>query len=240
MYEKNYTVTSYESNNKLQLKLNCLFQWFTEISWEHAKILGVGFEEMNNSKVFWVLIGVKVKINKLPKWQDKVTLQTAPTGINGLYFSREFILIDEDKNVLVEADSKWLIIDKNTLRTIKPTEDEYKNLKIKSKNLDIEFKRMHLQTGLTNIYKETVQYTDIDLHNHVNNAVYVRWIENILNNSSYFLKSKIIIFSIQFLKEVMQNDNVLLCYSDIIDNKIFFEAIIENSDIHCIRAEIEL
>jgi len=109
-----------------------------------------------------------------------------------------------------------------------------------SKNLDIEFKRMHLKAGLTNIYKEIAQYTDIDLHQHINNAVYVRWIENIFNNNSDFLKSKIIIFSIQFLKEVIQNNNVLLYYSDIIDNKIFFEAIIENSNVHCMRAEVEL
>jgi hypothetical protein len=36
MHQKKYTVTLYEADNKLQLKFNCLFQWFSEIVWKHA------------------------------------------------------------------------------------------------------------------------------------------------------------------------------------------------------------
>jgi acyl-ACP thioesterase len=53
-----------------------------------------------------VLIGIKARIHQLPKWQDKITILTEPTGINGLYFSREFIVRDENNCILVEADSK--------------------------------------------------------------------------------------------------------------------------------------
>ena len=237
MYSKKYVVTSYEVNNKLTLKLNCLFQWFSEIAWEHAKELNVGFEEMETSNIYWVLIGVKTKINKFPKWQDKLTLRTAPTGIKGLYFDREFILNDEKDNVLVEADSKWLIIDRNTLKPLKSVEDDYKYLQIKDNTvLDFEFTRLHRKTGLTNTCNEIAKYTDVDMHQHINNAIYVRWVENILGLYSNNINS----FSIQFLKEVKQNDNVIINYSDKIDNKIFFEAIIDNTDVHCFRADVKL
>lgn len=240
MYEKKHSVNSYEANNKLQLKLNCMFQWFSEIAWEHAKILDVGFEDMKEVDVFWTLIGIKLKINKLPKWQNKTTLYTAPTGISGLYFSREFILKDENNNVLVEADSKWLIINKSTGRPIKSVETEYKHLKNKNTKLDFEFERLREKQKLNNIYKVSAEYTDIDLHQHVNNAVYVRWIENILWNIENISTDKISDFSIQFLKEIKQSDNVIINLSNVIDNKIFCEATIENTDIHCFRADIKL
>ncbi|MCL2039407.1 MAG: thioesterase [Bacteroidetes bacterium] len=237
MHEKIHNVTSFEANNNLQLKLNCLFQWFSEIAWEHAKMLNVGFEDMDTTNLLWMLIGVKAKIKKLPKWQEKVILQTAPTGISGLYFSREFILKDKNYNVLVEADSKWLMLDKHTLKPIKSVENDYKNMKISETKLDFQFVRLKEKTELTNTYNETAKYTDIDLHQHTNNAVYVRWIENILENA---ICNKINTISIQFLKEVKQDDNVIINFSNVINNKVFFEAIIESTGNHCFRSEIEL
>jgi acyl-ACP thioesterase len=240
MYKKKYSVNSYEANNKLQLKLNCIFQWFSEIAWEHAKILDVGFEDMKGIDAFWVLIGIKLKINELPKWQDRTTLYTEPTGIEGLYFSREFTLKDDNNKVLLEADSKWLIIDKNTGKPIKSVATTYQHLKDKKTKLDFEFERLREKRNSNNIYKASAEYTDIDLHQHVNNAVYVRWIENILWNIGRISTNDISIFNIQFLKEMRQGDNVIINFSDTINNKIFCEAIIENTNIHCFRAEIEL
>jgi acyl-CoA thioesterase FadM len=51
--------------------------------------------------------------------------------------------------------------------------------------------------------------------------------------------NKINTISIQFLKEVKQDDNVIIKFSDVGNSKIFFEAIIKNTDTHCFRAELE-
>ena len=53
--------------------------------------------------------------------------------------------------------------------------------------------------------EETARYTDIDMHHHVNNAVYVNWIENIMGN---ILPNKIKRFKIQFSNELKLGDKV--------------------------------
>lgn len=78
IYRRQQQVRSYDIDENLELKLNVIFQWFSEIAWEHAKTLGIGFEELKNVDKFWVLNSVNVEINKLPKWQDQLILETYP------------------------------------------------------------------------------------------------------------------------------------------------------------------
>ena len=89
-YFKNHLVNSYETDRNENLKFYSLFQWFTEIAWEHAKKLGLGFEELQETDKFWILSGINLKIIRLPKWQAKVKSQTWPSGQNKFFFTREF------------------------------------------------------------------------------------------------------------------------------------------------------
>ena len=37
IYRRQQQVRSYDIDENLELKLNVIFQWFSEIAWEHAK-----------------------------------------------------------------------------------------------------------------------------------------------------------------------------------------------------------
>lgn len=136
IYRRQQQVRSYDIDENLELKLNVIFQWFSEIAWEHAKTLGIGFEELKNVDKFWVLNSVNVEINKLPKWQDQLILETWPSGISGIQYTREFQFYDDKQNVLIAASSSWVIIDKNTLRPILPPEFSYLDELLKEKATD--------------------------------------------------------------------------------------------------------
>ena len=177
-----------------------------------------------------------MRIYHLPKWQDTLTLQTQPTGIDGIYFGREFILKNENNDVMIEADSKWVIINKETQRPLTKVEEQYHHLLTNSKLVATEFARLKEKKELSYSSLQDVANSDIDLHHHVNNAVFIRWIEDLLAKSE---QSEIASFSIQFLKEVKEGEKVIINHSGFGEDLVCFEGLIAGSDVHCFRVEVE-
>lgn len=232
---KEYQVNSYESDQNLNLKLNCLFQWFSEIAWEHAKSLGVGFEALSDAKRIWVLSGINVQINRLPQWQEKVKLETWPSGINGLHYTREFKLYSFSGEVLASAGSTWVIFDKELAKPVVPEEFEYLADIRKEKAIDSLFSKIRPRKDLFPAFKETAKHTDIDMHKHVNNAVYIRWIENCTGN---IFPRRVNTLKIQYHNEVKLNDEIVI-FGEKTENHYYWEARI-NGDKLCFRAEVGL
>lgn len=232
---KQFGVNSYETGHDQNLKINCLFQWFSEIAWEHAKKLNFGFEDLDETDKYWVLLGMNVEIKKLPKWQDQIKLQTWPSGISGLYYNREFVLFDEQNEIMTSASSSWLIYDRKSLRPSIPSDVNYLSKTSPHKATIADFAKLKPNRNIKPYMNIKAKYTDIDMHNHVNNAVYIRWIEDVLGD----LKSQRIQFiKIQYIKEVKLGDEIEI-FTTNEDNKFYFEAII-NNDKPCFRAEIDV
>ena len=232
---KEFSVNSYETDHNQSLKITCLFQWFSEIAWEHAKQLNLGFEDLDETAYYWVLLGMNVKIHRLPKWQENVKLQTWPSGVSGLYFSREFIVFDINGECLAAASSSWLIYNRASSRPVVPVGSEYEYKISPQKATDLEFTKLRQYRDLTDMFNITARYTDIDMHQHVNNAVYIKWIENYLEDLG---RHKINFIKIQYLREIKLNEEIAIHVGKA-ENYYYFEAII-NDDKTCFRAEVSI
>lgn len=232
---KQFYVNSYETDRNLNLKLNCLFQWFSEIAWGQVKQTDLGFEGLNNADKYWVLLGMNVKINRLPKWQDFVKIQTWPSGASGLYFTREFLLFDDKGDCLAAASSTWLIYDRVTLRPVVNDDIDYEKRTNSKKAVEQEFVKLRPFKNTKPQFDITAKYTDIDMHQHVNNSVYIKWIEDYFGNLEL---QTIKTIRIQYLKEVKLNDEIIVSFGH--DNGIVYcEAILKSENKTCFRAEIE-
>jgi len=232
---KDYQVNSYEADANLNLKLNCLFQWFSEIAWEHASALGVGFEALSDTKRIWVLSGINVQLYRMPQWQEKVKLETWPSGISGLHYTRDFKLSSENGEPLAAACSAWVIFDTVAVKPVVPEEFNYLADIRTDRALGSSFSKVRPQKDLKSEFKEIAKYTDIDMHNHVNNAVYARWIEDCLGNISPERVSQL---NIQYINQVKLGDNIEI-FMDRKENRCFFEAKL-NNDKTCFRAEVDI
>lgn len=232
---RKFTINSFDSDLRLNLKINSLFHFLSEVAWEHAKELGVGFEELADTGKIWILSAINLKILKLPKWQDTIVLETWPSGITGLQYTREFKLLNEKNECLVAASSSWIIYDKQTGKPVLPEEFSYLENICKEKATDSLFAKIRPRKDLFPAFKEYARHTDIDMHQHVNNSVYVKWIENCMGD---IYPRRINTFKIQYLHEVKENDEIVI-FTEKTDNHYYWEARI-NGDKLCFRAEVGL
>jgi len=197
--------------------------------------LGVGFDELKKSNLYWVLSSVHISVKKLPKWQDITFLETWPSGISGAQFTREFNLYSENNDLLVSASTNWVMIDNQTNKPRVPEEYSFLSETKTTKAVDSIFSKVRPRKDMFPAFKECAKYSDIDLNNHVNNAVFVRWVENCIGNIA---PRRINSFKIQYLNPVKLNDEVVI-FNESTSNAYYFEARI-NGDPICFRAEISL
>jgi len=68
----------------------------------------------------WVLSGFFITIDSYPKWQDTITIQTWPSGLERLFAMRDFIIFDADRKVIGTAKSAWIVIDMALRKPVRP------------------------------------------------------------------------------------------------------------------------
>lgn len=230
--EKKFTVRYCETDWNSNIRVYCLCQWFSEIAWEHLKLLNLNFEDISDSDYFWVLLDYDIKIENLPKWQQEVNLKTYPSGINDFYFAREFVLSDKDGNFLAGASSTWLILNKQK-KIIIPKGERFDNYNfITQKVVSEKIPKLKKQNDYTTERLLKVEHSDTDMHKHVNNAVYIKWIEDCIEKNKQIKELKI-----RYLKELYNQDMFVIKLKSE-KNNFYFEGKSENNNKSFFLAEV--
>ncbi|MBN1988615.1 MAG: hypothetical protein JW783_04410 [Bacteroidales bacterium] len=204
-------VHSYEVGFNRSLSLPALFGYFQEIAWEHATQNDFGWENLLEKNAFWALSRVKVEIAHLPKWTEKLELYTWPSGVDGLFALRDFLLYNERGELLVSASSSWLIVDIKSRRPHRldsfkrnfPINDQIRALKENAGKVAAPS-----GSSFSEIQVKVCQ-GDIDVNGHTNNMRYVEWVMNAfpLEFQKEFEPKT---FEINFLHEGMEGDSCLI------------------------------
>lgn len=161
------------------LRADALFLLMQNAAGEHAERLGVGRTQLIQTNIAWVLTRISIRMTRWPKWGSAMTLTTAPgPGRAGLY--RRYFTFSDAQGELGHASTLWTVIDlekraivsPDKAPVVPPAADFTPLLPSPAKVRPIE--------GETVCLPYRCQYTDADLNRHINNAAYVRFLENSL------------------------------------------------------------
>ena len=149
---------------------------FQDVASRHAIFLGVDdFSLLEKDNAMWVITKTKVKINKLPFWNENITIRTWPMGAEGVRCNRCYQILENDE-VMINGITEWVIIDATT-RTLRKVEStSYPNDIdwIKEKSIEDKFRRFKDDfTEEDFVYQRLIRSGDIDVTHHTNNVTYV-------------------------------------------------------------------
>ena len=57
---------------------------------DSADLLGFGFVNLHPQKLFWVLSRFSIELERPVKWQEKITIQTWPKGMDRFFYLNHF------------------------------------------------------------------------------------------------------------------------------------------------------
>lgn len=206
-YQKSIYIHSYETNRFGNSSLGSIFNFLIEIAWEHAQKLNWGFDKLKDNNLFWVLSRIYIEVEKYPKWQDELTLQTWPMGTDGVYAYREFAILNSKGETIVKASSAWLILEMESKQIFRLR--EYIN---KFPNFSDEMScrrpmRIKISKKANGLKFQPVQYTDLDVNQHFNS---VKYVERALNHFGidFLDQHEVASIEINYAKEGLPEDSL--------------------------------
>lgn len=236
VWKEEIVIRSYDVDCKNQLRIDRICSYFQEVAEHHADDLGVGFDQMQVAGLVWVLSRLEIRFDSFPEWGDAITIETWPSGNERLYYRREFSVIRQDGIKIITASSFWLSINiQNRRPKLFPLPEVVKELEGSY--------ALEVMTGaIPHPVEEesriiTVQYGDLDLNRHVNNARYVYWITDMFP-VEYQDEHAIESFRIDIRQEIKANESVKINKGSS-DGTFALEGINIHSQTVCFQARVK-
>jgi len=231
-------VTSADTDIEGRLRLGSLVNFLIQAAIDSADKLGFGYGGLRQQKLFWVFSRLTVEIYKPVRWHDTVETETWPKDIDGILYLRDFIIRDQNKEPLARATSGWLAIDIDSKRPRKVDaihEEMFVQLKNKHALNQSPEKLTKINGG--DSFQINTGFFDMDLNKHVTATRYIDWMMDSFSlefhQSKYPAK-----LSINFLKETMLGDKIILKREKVAENEFLFEGFNLTRDAVSYRARI--
>lgn len=202
-FEKVFEVGAYQVHPHGDMRLSCLADLFQEIAWKHADSEGFG-RSLLEQQLMWVLSRIEIKVNQFPRWGDRLRLFTGGRGQAGAFAFREFMVWNEQEEVVARAMSSWLLVHIEKKRILKPDSVLPSALFNPQEAPSWQPIKLEPSGPLQDSSLIQVQHSDLDLYNHVNHTSYIRWIENIVADCGLFSSN----LSVNYLSECKAADEV--------------------------------
>ncbi len=238
VWREKFQVRSWDIGLNAMMRLSSVCSYFQEIAGKHATHLGLGYHYMQQSGRVWVLSKLFMNIERMPAWGQEFYAETWPVGIERIFFRRDYRL-DDGKSNLISACSYWLLLDLSTHRPTVVQIDEEVLRSNKGRYAMIMPSDVFPAVASDTSEIHRVVYSDLDQNRHVNNARYVEWIYDQLDQDLLQEKSPSC-FSIEYKHEAKAGDLVALRKDKLTDEKTSFavEGKLSGDNRVCFRSKI--
>lgn len=174
MYELTVRIHFSDIDSHNKLRLYELPKYFQDVSIEHSESLGVGIPYLVPKHLAWLLTSWQIDIRRLPEYHEKVTVRTWPYAFKGAFGYRNYEMLAEDGEVLVQAYALWLHTDIQQMKPAATSEEELEKYGFEPK-LDMEYtpRKITLPSQMEVVDRVPVPYHLADMYRHMNNAMYV-------------------------------------------------------------------
>lgn len=174
---------------------------------DHAEVGGISFTDMQEFNQAWVMSRMKLEIDALPKWRDIVTVKTWIVSLENSRSVRALELFVGDKK-LIGCETFWAVFNTKIRRpeALALPHEHFEKFPERFSTLE-RVKKVDLCDGMKTVSHRKVVLSDLDIVNHVNNVKYLEWCLDFMDYKTV-LKQKIASMDLNFMKELVLNDEV--------------------------------
>ena len=180
-YSVKRDLKTYQMDRRGRLRPIMLMNELQAIADTHAEILGAGRTFCFQNEIAWVVTHYLVDIIEMPTDTEEIEILTWPALHNALKAVRDFEIRGADGRLMVRATSQWVLIDLTTRRPMRIDQKLPEWEMSTDRAWDRTFDKFdEFQPAICNYVKP--RYDDIDMNQHINNAVYAVWATESMGN----------------------------------------------------------
>ena len=173
-HTETYQVTLGDADYRREMRLSALLRLFQDAAGHHAEKLGAGFDHLLPMGITWVLVRIRVEVERMPLLGETIAVETWPREPGSLEFFRDFLIRDSRGNELVRGLSIWTLLDvqERKIRRSNVLADRFP-APCGRMALDVRLSRQKELKNPQVAYNRVVGYSDLDLNGHLNNTRYM-------------------------------------------------------------------
>ena len=194
-----------------KLRLSELFTRFQEIAIADTEEHDMGRDKTLDRGLLWVVTGYRVEINRLPEYDETVTLETWAGKTMHVFFPRYFRMKDAAGNVILQASSFWVLIDASVRKVIFPEEAGVFMEEVKVENRPA-FPRPPRIGETPEEVPFTVTYSTLDLNGHMNNTRYFDAVQDAIYPLKKAAPPRLI--QVEFKNEARPGETFMIRYGE--------------------------
>jgi acyl-ACP thioesterase len=166
-----YSETDYNKN----MTPSSIINYFQDCSNFQSEDLGVGIKYLQQKQRAWILCSWQLEINRFPHIDEKITIGTWPYLFKGMYGYRNFIMYDEQNNVVAVANTIWALMDTKAQRPAKILESDTLAYVLEpAYAMEYVERKLPIPDELVTYPSFIVSPSCLDMFHHVNNGQYIR------------------------------------------------------------------
>jgi len=206
-FSKTYKIDFYQTGADRKLNLFSLMNMIQDIASDHAALLGFGHDQLDED-TYWVLVRQIIQMDYWPEWREEITFETFISKPVVGTPPRDLLIYHKNK-LIGRGQTSWLVIDGKTRKIATQKIDMLLDAAI-SESSGVKTHKVLIQNeGMIDLKKIDVQYSDLDMNLHVNNAIYGQWVMNCIDIETW-KNWQISEFSINYLQEILPQDQVFI------------------------------
>jgi acyl-ACP thioesterase len=208
-FVKEFDVHYYEVNRHKEAEPVTILNYLEETAISHSYQVGLGIDKLMAEGVVWVLNRWMVNVERYPMYGQKVSVETWPSGFDRFIANREFLVRNENNEIIARASSVWLLINFDKRRPTRIPQEFGELYGINNKKVCTFASDDEKIPEGAYIEKElAIMRSDIDTNGHVNNKKYMGWLLETLPEEVY-LNYSLSTFDVKYKKEI--NSGCVIC-----------------------------
>ncbi|MCE5300618.1 MAG: hypothetical protein LLG37_07080 [Spirochaetia bacterium] len=175
-WRQEYEIKVYESDALGRANLPSLCDYFQDMAWRHYTNVEKALGALLAPKQIWMMVRLEINIERLPKWQDVLEIETWSRGIERMMAYRDFTMEKKDGTRFAAGTSTWVVMDTNTGRIARLNNLAQKWPSVPGRS-SIGKSADKVEDLNNPVFGKPfeVRYSDMDVNRHVNNVEYIKW-----------------------------------------------------------------
>ena len=178
-YRKEFHIRPTEVDRYGRLKPSAMLLYIQQTAGEHSDSFNLTYDALAQRGIFWTVIRHKIEIARLPRENEKITLETWPMPTTRVAFPRSTVAYDEQGNVLFRSICLWILMDLNNRSMLVPGKS---GVEVEGflRGDELSTPKSLMPLSLNNQICRQVVFSDLDRNGHMNNARYLDWVQDLL------------------------------------------------------------
>lgn len=181
-YQEEFKVRGRDVDRYGNMHLSTLASILLQVSGQQTENLNAEYgDPMANKNLTWFILQHDMIIYRMPKFNDILLIETQALAYNRFFTHRAFKVWCNDE-LIVETMMRFAIVDSVERKLVRIVPELVERYAVEEKTkLDAMEKIVKIDEISSRISTYQSYFSDIDINQHVNNAVYLNWVVNSLD-----------------------------------------------------------